>query len=144
MRNVDVVIPVYDGLEETRACLETVRQTVTHAWARVIVINDFSPNPEITAYLRKEQAERGGFVLLENEANLGFVASANRGMLYDPQRDVLLLNSDVEVAGNWVERLREAAYHHDRVASVTPFSNNATVCSFPNMCEDNALPFGLT
>ncbi|NND69919.1 MAG: glycosyltransferase [Halioglobus sp.] len=144
MRDVDVVIPVYDGLEETRACLETVRQTVTHAWARVIVINDYSPNPEITAYLRREQAERGGFVLLENEANFGFVASANRGLLYDPQRDVLILNSDVEVAGNWVERLRDAAYHHDRVASVTPFSNNATVCSFPNMCEDNALPFGLT
>lgn len=144
MRSVDVVIPVYDGLEETRACLETVRATVKHDWARVIVINDYSPDPEITAYLRREEAERGGFILLENEANLGFVASANRGMLYDPDRDVLILNSDVEVAGNWVERLREAAYHHDKVASVTPFSNNATVCSFPNMCEDNALPFELT
>lgn len=144
VRNVDIVIPVYDGLEETRACLASVWRTVKHSWARVIVINDFSPNPEITAYLRREQSERGGFVLLENEGNLGFVASANRGMLYDPQCDVLILNSDVEVAGNWVERLRDAAYHHDTVASVTPFSNNATVCSFPNMCEDNLLPFGLS
>ncbi len=144
VRNVDVVIPVYDGLAETRACLQTVLQTVTHDWARVVVINDCSPNPEITAYLRRQEAEHGGFVLLENEANLGFVATANRGMLYDPQRDVLILNSDVEVAGNWLERLRDAAYHHDKVASVTPFSNNATVCSFPNMCEDNDLPFGLS
>jgi len=40
--------------------------------------------------------------------------------------------------------LREAAYHHELVASVTPFSNNATICSFPNFCEDNRLIFGLS
>ena len=28
--------------------------------------------------------------------------------------------------------MRKAAYSHDRVASLTPFSNNATICSFPN------------
>ncbi|MEH6570906.1 MAG: hypothetical protein V7709_17625, partial [Halioglobus sp.] len=55
-----------------------------------------------------------------------------------------LLNSDVEVAGNWLERLREAAQTNDSVASITPFSNNATICSFPNFCEDNRLLFGLS
>ncbi|MDR8439764.1 glycosyl transferase, partial [Acinetobacter baumannii] len=27
--------------------------------------------------------------------------------------------------------------------SVTPFSNNATICSFPNFCEDNELFSGM-
>jgi GT2 family glycosyltransferase len=30
------------------------------------------------------------------------------------------------------------------VCSVTPFSNNATICSYPNICEDNPLPAGWT
>ena len=143
MREVDVVIPVYDGFDETAACMQTVLRTVTQEWARIVVINDCSPDPEITAYLRKLQKETGRFELLENVSNLGFVATANRGMSHDRARDVVLLNSDVEVAGNWLERMRDAAYHHFDVASVTPFSNNATVCSFPNICEDNALPLGL-
>jgi GT2 family glycosyltransferase len=143
VREVDVVIPVYDGYEETKACMQTVLRTVTHEWARIVVINDCSPDPDITQYLRKLQQDTGRFELLENENNLGFVATANRGMSHDCDRDVLLLNSDVEVAGNWLERMRDAAYHHTDVASVTPFSNNATLCSFPNICEDNALPLGL-
>ncbi len=144
MKNVDVIIPVYDGYAETVACLESVLNTIDALWARLVVVNDCSPNAAITAYLRQLAAMRPEFVLLENATNLGFVATANRGMAYDVSRDVLLLNSDVEVAGDWLQRLRDAAYVNDSVGSVTPFSNNATLCSFPNICKDNQLLFGLS
>ncbi|MEH6581991.1 MAG: glycosyltransferase [Halioglobus sp.] len=144
MREVDVVIPVYDGYEETRSCLESVLESVDFSWAQLVLVNDCSPNPEITRYLRALSDEHSSVTLLENAENLGFVATANRGMSHSPQRDVLLLNSDVEVAGDWLTRLREAAYQHQKVASITPFSNNATICSFPNFCKDNQLLFGLS
>ena len=144
MRKVDVVVPVYKGLEETRRCLASVLATIDPTWARVVVLNDGSPDPAIAAYLRELAAAHDDLVLLENEQNLGFVATVNRGMQYDLQRDVLLLNSDVEVANDWLRRLREAAYQHERVASVTPFSNNATIFSFPDFCSDNPLLFGLS
>ena len=144
MRLVDVVIPVYEGLKETIVCMNSVQRTVKDSWARIIIVNDCSPDRQITDYLRNLAQEHPEFVLLENEKNLGFVASVNRGMSYDKDRDVLLLNSDVEVAGNWLERLRNAAYHHDNVGSITPFSNNATICSFPNICKDNQLLFNLS
>jgi len=144
MRHVDVVIPVYQGYAETAACLRSVLDTIDPRWARLLIINDCSPDPAITDHLRELAQRHEHVVLLENFENLGFVASVNRGMAYDKFRDVLLLNSDVEVAGNWLERLREAAYSHQDVASVTPFSNNATVCSFPEICENNSLPFDLS
>ena len=144
MRKVDVIVPVYRGLEETRRCLDSVLATVDPSWARVVVINDGSPEPEITGYLRQLAATHPDLVLLENEQNLGFVATVNRGMQYDAQRDVLLLNSDVEVANDWLRRMREAAYQNGKVASVTPFSNNATICSFPDFCRENDLLFGLS
>jgi GT2 family glycosyltransferase/glycosyltransferase involved in cell wall biosynthesis len=143
MNNVDIVIPVYDGLQETRRCLETVMQTIDTAWARLVVVNDCSPNPQISRLLAELAEANADLVLLENAENLGFVATANRGMAHDPGRDVLLLNSDVEVAGDWLQRLREVAYVNPRAGSVTPFSNNATICSFPNFCEDNRPLFGL-
>ncbi|MDH5173227.1 MAG: glycosyltransferase, partial [Gammaproteobacteria bacterium] len=144
MRKVDVVIPVYRGLEETRRCLDSALATVDPAWARLVVINDGSPEPAITEYLRQLAAAHPGLVLLENEHNLGFVGTVNRGMQYDTGRDIVLLNSDVEVANDWLHRLRLAAYHNDKVASLTPFSNNATICSFPDFCRENPLLFGLT
>ncbi len=143
MRAVDIVIPVYDGVDETRCCLETVLATIDVSWARLVVVNDSSPNPAITAYLRQLDQQHEHLMLLENAENLGFVATANRGMQHSPDRDVLLLNSDVEVSGDWLHRLREAAYAGERRGSLTPFSNNATICSFPNFCADNPLLFGL-
>ncbi|GHA06360.1 glycosyltransferase [Oceanisphaera arctica] len=142
MNPLDVIIPVYRGLQETQECILSTLPRLPE-WAQLIVINDASPEPGLTAWLRQQAAE-GAFTLLENEHNLGFVGTVNRGMELNPERDVLLLNSDVEVpASDWLERMREAAYAHDKVASLTPFSNNATICSFPNFCADNDLFAGL-
>ncbi len=143
MKPVDVVIPVYAGFDETRRCLDTVLATIDSDWVRIVVVNDCSPEPEITGLLRDLAGRFEQLVLLENDENLGFVATANRGMQHDAGRDVLLLNSDVEVPAGLLERMRAAAYASERIGSLTPFSNNATVCSFPNFCKDNSLPWGV-
>ena len=67
MKAVDVVIPVYDGMEETRRCLETVLATVDPSWTRLVVVNDCSPDLRITELLRTFQAGHSNLVLLENE-----------------------------------------------------------------------------
>ena len=140
---VDIIVPVYRGLAETRACIESVLAARNREPFELIVIDDVSPEPALTAWLR--QASRDGrFTLLENRTNLGFVATVNRGMSLHPDRDVLLLNSDTVVANDWLDRLIRAAYKEERIGTVTPFSNNATICSFPRFCEDNPLPAATT
>ncbi len=106
------------------------------------MLDDASPEPAVSAWLREIAAQDDRIVLLVNEENLGFVGTVNRGMALSNRNDVLLLNSDTEVAGDWLDRLRAAAYSGARVASVTPFSNNATICSYPRFCQDNRLPEG--
>ena len=141
---VDVVIPVYRGLKDTqRSVLSALASPCQTAW-HLVVINDCSPEPEVTQWLRKIAAQEHRITLLENEDNLGFVASVNRGMRLHPDRDVLLLNSDTEVANDWLDRIQRAAYSRPQVASVTPFSNNATLCSYPRFCQANDLPAGHT
>jgi GT2 family glycosyltransferase/glycosyltransferase involved in cell wall biosynthesis len=139
---VDIIVPVFRGLEDTRRCLESVIGAPCQTGWRLIVINDCSPEPEVTQWLRAFAERDERIVLLENSANIGFVATVNRGMALGPDNDVLLLNSDTEVANDWLDRLQRAAYSQPRVASVTPFSNNATICSYPRFCEANELPGG--
>ena len=46
--------------------------------------------------------------------------------------DVVLLNSDTEVPRGWLTRLTAQAYAGKRIATVSPFSNNATICGYPD------------
>jgi len=81
--------------------------------------------------------------LHELPTNLGFVGACNFGMTLHPERDVLLLNSDTEVHNDWLDRLRATACRGDRTATVTPLSNNATICSYPRFVENNIVPLEL-
>ncbi len=139
---VDIIVPVYRGLADTRLCIDSVLASTNQSAWRLVVINDASPEPEVTAWLRERAAQDSRITLLENPDNLGFVGTVNRGMALSTSNDVLLLNSDTEVANNWLDRIRSAAYGDSKVASVTPFSNNATICSYPRFCKDNRLPAG--
>lgn len=140
---VDVIVPVYRGLDDTRNCIESVLASPCRTHWQLVVINDASPEPEVTAWLREKAAQEPRITLLENEENLGFVGTVNRGMALNTAHDVLLLNSDTVVANDWLDRIRQAAYGDARIASVTPFSNNATICSYPRFCEGNDLPPGM-
>ena len=140
---VDIIVPVYRGLTDTQRCLESVLSASNTVTWRLIVINDYSPEPELTEWLRSFAQQDPRVVLIENEKNLGFVATVNIGMAVGSDHDVILLNSDTEVANDWLDRLSRAAYGHKRVATVTPFSNNATIFSYPGFCQSNDLPVGL-
>lgn len=136
---VTIIIPVYGGIADTQACIESVLASTYSCAAEVVVINDASPEPELVDWLNAN-AER--FTLLHNEHNLGFVGTVNRGMALYPEQDVVLVNSDTEVSSDWLDRMQAAAYSDARIGSVTPFSNNATICSYPIFCADNELPEG--
>jgi GT2 family glycosyltransferase/glycosyltransferase involved in cell wall biosynthesis len=126
---VDVVVPVYRGLQITRVCLESVLADTERPSGRIIVIDDRSPEPKLSAWLDR-LAAAGAITLLRNKRNLGFVASVNRGIRHAGSHDVALLNSDTEVPTGWLRRLQAQACAEANIASVSPLSNNATICSF--------------
>lgn len=141
---VDIIVPVYRGLADTQLCVESTLASPVAAGYRLIIINDASPEPAVTQWLREKAAQEPRITLLENEHNLGFVGTVNRGMKHSKHNDVVLLNSDTEVANDWLDRLRRAAYASVKVGTVTPFSSNATICSYPVFCAANPLPDGET
>ena len=57
-------------------------------------------------------------------------------------RDVVLLNSGTEVTPGWVDKLQRSAYSSPKIATATPFSNDATICSIPRSLQANFIPTG--
>ena len=131
----DVIIPVFNAFADVIRCLDSVlRLTPVHA--RIVLIDDASTDPRIAPYVMQVQSQHTERVLyLQNESNLGFVHTVNRGMALS-QHDVVLLNSDTEVTPDWLEGLVACADADPHTATVTPFSNNAEICAYPVFCRN--------
>jgi GT2 family glycosyltransferase len=137
---VEIVLPIYGGLEVLRRCVASVLSARCRTRWHLTLIDDASPGVEVATWLHELARVYPELTVLRNARNLGFVGTVNLGLRLAGQRDVVLLNSDTEVAGDWLDRLRRAAHAAPDIGSVTPFSNNATICSFPRFCEANDLP----
>ncbi|MGI4942446.1 MAG: glycosyltransferase [Janthinobacterium lividum] len=135
---VDVVIPVYRGLQDTLACLASVLASVPRG-TRVVVVDDASPEPELSAALDVLHRRRR-IRLIRHAENQGFPATANAGLRACAGRDVVLLNSDTLVPPGWLIRLRAAAYSAPDIGTATPLSNDATILSYPGRDGGNPVP----
>src|SRR5437588_1836150 len=114
-RPVDIVIPSYRDAARVRTLVRSISRTVRKGMARVIVSDDCSGAEHLAALRRV----RGIDVLLTAERNEGFAANVNRGLrATDPQRDVVILNSDVEALRSWLACLQYAARRDEDVGVV--------------------------
>jgi GT2 family glycosyltransferase/2-polyprenyl-3-methyl-5-hydroxy-6-metoxy-1,4-benzoquinol methylase len=140
---IDIIIPVYKGEIETRNCIDSVLSYKQDTPFEIIAVNDNSPDMFIYEYLC-DLADKGLITFIHHPENLGFVASVNSAMALHGNRDVIILNSDTVVSNDWIDRLRRCALSDPMIGTVTPFSNNATICSYPVFCADNQLPDGMS
>ena len=125
-----VVMPIYRGVDITRACIESVLAHRDAARDAVLLINDASPEPEMAAMLAGF-ASAANLTILDNPANLGFIKSVNRGFNHCVAGDVLLLNSDTVVFPGAFAELHAVAHAAADIATVTALSNNATIFNYP-------------
>ena len=145
MKNIDIIVPIYNAYEFTEECIKSVIRNTDLNKHTLVLINDKSPDEKILPMLLKyrEQYQDKKIVVLDNEENMGFVKTVNKGMQYS-ENDVILLNSDTEVTARWIEKIQECAYSNQYIATATPLTNNGTICSVPNFGIDNELPENMT
>ncbi|MBD9085046.1 glycosyltransferase [bacterium] len=139
----DVIIPIYNAYDCLKPCIDSVINYTEFKNNKLILINDKSTDERVSKLLKKYANKYDFIEFLENEQNLGFVGTVNRGMRYS-KNDVVLLNSDTEVTSNWLKKMHKCAYSREMVATVTPLSNNATLASVPKIFEKNELPEGVS
>jgi GT2 family glycosyltransferase/glycosyltransferase involved in cell wall biosynthesis len=140
---VDIVVPIHNAASDLRRCVESV---LAHSDGdyRMLLIDDASTDAEVGACLRDIASRQLPHVAISaNETNLGFTLTANRGMeMARREADIVLLNSDTQVTPGWLEALARCASADAAIGTITPFSNNAEICSLPRFCQNNPWPAG--
>ncbi len=138
---IDIIVPVYNAADDLKRCVDSIL-LCTNGDYRLLLIDDASPDPAIGVYF-EEIRSRGlpQVHCVSNENNIGFTLTANRGMSSARAgADVVLLNSDTIVTRGWLDKLARCAQSDPCIGTITPFSNNAEICSLPRFCENNPWP----
>lgn len=108
-----VVIPNWNGVRWLSGCLDSVAAQTLQP-AETIVVDNGSTDGSLEL-LR----QRYGHVrVVELGRNTGFAHAANRGVEAAGEDLVALVNTDVELAPDWLERTVECLAAHPRAASV--------------------------
>ncbi|HEK9103245.1 TPA: glycosyltransferase [Bacillus pseudomycoides] len=143
---VDVIIPIYNGYEFTKRCIESIYDNADLQF-NLFLINDASTDERIYHFLENLKSNKSPqnlkkLVVIHNNKNLGYVQSINKGLLLTMNHPILL-NSDTEIPPHCFRRLINPILVNNKISSVTPFSNSATICSYPNFLQDNELPYDM-
>ncbi len=127
-----ICIPVFGGREFVLECLLSVGNSLAEndSEFRVMVVDDCGPDEVLRRELRQLH-EAGSFDLIINEKNIGFPGSCNAVFDVATPADVIILNSDTLVYGDWVDRLRGAAYSRPEIGTVTALTNEGSIASYP-------------
>ncbi len=118
-KKVSIVMPVYNNLEYTKQCMESIFKNTNDVEYEVIVVNDSSTDDTIN-YINNLMKTNKNIRLINNEKNLGFVKSCNKGVENAKYDYVVVINNDILVAKNWLSDLLDCFGIDEKIAFVAP------------------------
>jgi len=127
---VDIVLPVYGGLNVLIPCINSVLKNTRWPY-RLIIVDDCSPDEATSKWLEFFEERYPQHTVLWNKKNRGFAASVNRGIEHGDNHYVCVLNSDVMVTPGWLMKLVLALEADERNKIVNPCTNNTAVINVP-------------
>jgi GT2 family glycosyltransferase/glycosyltransferase involved in cell wall biosynthesis len=150
---VDVVVPVFNALDDVKACLRSLAQAKSDFRSHIFIVNDGS-DVETTNWLRNSVGglsnEQTAFTLIEHERNMGYTKAVNTGLRASTAPYVVTLNSDTIVTPYWADGLVRCIQSGGNIGICGPLSNAASYQSVPDLYDGNgkfainALPEGMT
>lgn len=147
---VDIVVPVFNALDDTKRCLESIlHKTNLSIGDHVLIINDGS-DQETSFWLRDFCFSNERVFLIESVSNNGFTVSLNIGCRLSRAEYIVSLNSDTIVTNRWLSGLLDCISSDVTIGAVGPLSNAASWQNVPELLgEDkkfavNRIPEGLS
>nr|WP_243430953.1 glycosyltransferase [Clostridium botulinum] len=97
---VSIIIPVYNQIHYTYACLKSILQNSKDTNYEIIIANDCST--DVTIEIDKIVEN---ITVITTQENLRFLRNCNNAAKYAKGRYILFLNNDTQVQENWLEPL---------------------------------------
>lgn len=101
---ISFLIPMYNGLELTKACLRTLQETVDLSNHELILINDASTDGTVE-FLEKLPRQ---YRVIHNPKRSSYAGSINRGVAVARGEILCLLNNDLVFTPGWLAPMQRA------------------------------------
>ena len=118
----DIVIPVWNNLDFTKKCIESVFKNTDYAF-HLIIIDNASDSLTIDYLDKLSSDKRDAITLIRNNRNLGFIKATNQGIRQSSAPYVCLLNNDTEVTRGWLKEMINVADKEKHIGIVNANSN---------------------
>ena len=128
----DIIIPVWNELEMTRECVNSILKH-THYPYRLVIIDNASDAPTRDYLCSLKNSKDMSFELIRNEENLGFVKAVNQGIRNSFAPYICIMNNDTIATDGWLETMISAMENNRNVGLINPTSN--TFSHFPKENE---------
>lgn len=119
---VSIIIPVYNNLTLTRACLESILLHSGSTPIELIVVDNGSID-DTPIYLLKQARKNRQIRPVRSQTNLGFAGGVNLGASRARGEYILVANNDLIMTSRWLEPLLEMLQGDDQLAVVSPTTN---------------------
>lgn len=121
---VSIVIPVYNQLDYTKKCIESLVSTLDRKVELIIVDN--ASTDKTYEYLSAYRNSKLKIEVIRNTENLGFPKAVNCGIEESTGRYVVIANNDIIFTNGWLTRIIEVAESNDNIGLVGPISNEVS------------------
>lgn len=119
----DIIIPVWNQLNFTKGCVDSIIE-YTDIDHRIIIVDNGSAE-KTRLYLEGLSAiKKPPVSLIRNEANLGFIKAVNLGIKASSASAVCIINNDTLVTKGWLKEMLNILNTAADIGIVNPSSNS--------------------
>jgi GT2 family glycosyltransferase len=98
-----IIVPIFNGFDVLKHTLPTIVRQAYHESLKVLFINDSSDDLLTLRLIDDLNNQYSNIILINNEMNMGYTKSANRGLKFAGDKDTILINSDVLLPDNFLK-----------------------------------------
>ena len=131
----DIIIPVHDQFQYTRALLEGIYR-YSDVPFQIYIIDNASTDG--TVDLHKIYSR--DITIVRNVDNRGWCGGINQGIQLGQNPFVILMNNDVEVSQGWLGNLLAFLDSHPRIGAVGPLDSNPSDWQCVDRVRQNLVP----
>lgn len=121
---VSIIIVVWNGLEDIKDCLNSLKK-ITYKYFEIIIVDNGSHDGSLE-YFEKARKSFKNFSIIKNRKNLGYAEGNNIGFKEAKGDLILLLNNDTIVEPDFLDVLVKEIQSNKKIAGVQP-----KILSFP-------------